>query len=81
MGEIVEVDDKGRITIPVEIRRVVGKRIFKVELTGKGTIILRALEDERLLVKKVAEIKLAGDREKAFVDAATVKDFHGGVKH
>jgi len=81
VGETVEVDDKGRITIPAEIRRIVGKSTFKVELAGKDTIILRALEDKRMLVKKVAEIKLVGNKEKASVDAATVKDLHGGIKH
>ncbi len=81
MGEIVEVDDKGRITIPAEIRRVVGKKAFKVELSGKDMIVLKALEDRRELVKKVADIRLVGNGEKAFVDAATIKDFYGGVKY
>ncbi|MGQ9469335.1 MAG: hypothetical protein ACUVTD_05860 [Nitrososphaerales archaeon] len=81
MGEIVEADSKGRITIPAEIRKVIGKKAFKVELMGKDTLILKALEDRRVLVKKVANIKLMGDKEKAFIDASTIKDFYGGVKY
>lgn len=81
MGEIVEVDSKGRITIPAEIRKVMGKKAFKVELSGSDTIVLRALEDRHALVKKVSNIKLMGDKEKAFVDASTIKDFYGGVKY
>ena len=81
MGETVEADAKGRITIPVEIRRIVGKKAFKVEIAGKDTIVLRALEDRCELVKKIADIRLMGDREKAVVDASAIKDFYGGVKH
>lgn len=80
MGEIVEADAKGRITIPAEIRRIVGKKAFKVEVAGKDTIILRVVEDRRELVKKIASIRLVGDKEKAVVDAAAIKDFYGGIK-
>jgi len=31
--------------------------------------------------KKMAEIKLVGDREKTIIDAATIKDLYGGVKY
>ena len=78
MGEIVNVDEKGRIIIPADVRRAVGKRAFKVEVAGKDTIVLRAVTDRRDLVRKVAGIRLVGDRERASVDAAAVKDFYGG---
>ncbi len=80
VGETVEMDDKGRITIPANIRRIVGRRVFRVELLDKDTIVLRAVEDRRDLVEKILGIRLVGDRERVFVDAATVKDFYGGVK-
>jgi len=80
VGEVVRVDEKGRITIPAEIREVIGKRAFKVELADKDTIILRAFEDRGMLVKKIADIRLVGDKERASIDAATVKDSHGGIK-
>ncbi|MBS7637686.1 hypothetical protein KEJ49_02180 [Candidatus Bathyarchaeota archaeon] len=81
VGERVDMDDKGRITIPFNIRRVVGKRSFRVELFDKDTIILRAFEDRGDLVKKIAGIRLVGDMERASVDAATIKDHYGWVKH
>jgi len=81
VGEIVEMDSKGRVTIPVNIRRIVGKKVFRVELAGKDKIILRAVEDKHELVKKIMNIRLTGDKERAFVDAASVKDFYGGVKY
>jgi len=81
VGETAKLDDKGRITLPAEVRKVIGKKAFRVEIAGKDTILLKALEDRHELVKKVVSIKLTGNREKVFVDAATVKDFYGGVKH
>lgn len=81
MGIIVEMDGRGRVTIPASIRRIVGKRKFRVELVGKDTIMLRAVEDREELVRKIASIKLSGDRERASVDAASVKDYCGGLKY
>jgi len=78
VGEIVNVDEKGRIIIPDEVRRAIGKRTFRVEVAGKDTIVLRAVADRRDLVERVAGIRLAGDRERASVDAAAVKDLYGG---
>lgn len=81
MGETVKIDSKGRITLPASIRKVIGKSAFKVELAGRDTIILRVLENRNELVEKVKKIKLTGDRERAHVDVATVKDYYGGVKY
>ncbi|KPV64802.1 MAG: hypothetical protein AOA65_0769 [Candidatus Bathyarchaeota archaeon BA1] len=75
------MDSKGRITLPIGVRKIVGRSVFKVELAGKDTIILRVFEDRRELVEKVRDIKLVGDKERAHIDAATVKDYYGGVKH
>ena len=80
MGKTVEMDDKGRITIPANIRKAVGKSAFKVEFIGKDTIVLKVLEDRREFAEKIRNIKLVGDRERARVDATTVKDYYGGVK-
>lgn len=80
MGETVKVDSKGRITLPTSVRKIVGKSAFRVELASKDTVILRVLEDRRELVEKVRGIKLVGDEERAHVDAATAKDYYGGVK-
>jgi DNA-binding transcriptional regulator/RsmH inhibitor MraZ len=81
VGETVEMDSKGRVTIPTSIRKVVAKSTFRVELMGKDAIVLRASEGRRDLVEKVKGIKLTGDRERACVDAATVRDYYGGTKH
>ena len=81
VGETVEMDNKGRVTIPANIRKIVGKGKFRVELGGKDTIILKAIGDRHELVKEIASIKLAGDEERVAVDVATVKDFYGGIKH
>lgn len=81
VGETVKIDSKGRITLPISVRKIVGKGVFKVELADKNTIILRVLEDRHELVERVRDIKLMGDKERAHVDAATVKDYYGGVKH
>ncbi|MEM2082390.1 MAG: hypothetical protein QXU06_01630 [Candidatus Bathyarchaeia archaeon] len=80
MGEIVKMDSKGRITIPTSIRRAIGKDTFKVELMGKDAIIIRALENRRELVDRIRGMGLSGDRGRAYVDAARVKDLYGGVK-
>ncbi len=81
MGEVVEMDGKGRVTIPANIRRTLRKNTFRIELAGKDTIILRAVEDKHELLRKILEIKLVGDEGRASVDAASVKDLYGGVKH
>ena len=78
MGETVNLDEKGRIIIPAEVRRVVNKKAFKVEVVDKNTIILKAVEDRSDLVKRVAKIRLEGDKERVNVDAASVKDLFGG---
>ena len=78
MGETVNLDEKGRIIIPAEVRRVVNKKAFKVEVVDKNTIILKAIENRSDLVKRVAKIRLKGDKERVNVDAASVKDLFGG---
>lgn len=80
MGETVEMDDRGRITIPANIRKMLGKTTFRIELIDKNTIILRVAESGQELVKKIQDIKLNGDERRASVDAASVKDFYGGIK-
>lgn len=37
MDSIVELDDKGRVLIPAEIRRAVGSRRFKI--TARGRVV------------------------------------------
>jgi bifunctional DNA-binding transcriptional regulator/antitoxin component of YhaV-PrlF toxin-antitoxin module len=78
VGETVNVDERGRILIPAEIRRKIGNRAFSVEMADKDTIILRAVKDRGALADRVKSISLAGDADRANVDAAAVKDQYGG---
>ncbi len=72
--ETVSVDEKGRILIPVEIRKAMGKKRFRVEMADRDTIILRSAQDRADLVKKIKSIKLRGDPRRASMDAATASD-------
>jgi len=53
----------------------------KMDDKGRVTIVLKVLENRNKLVDKVKALKLAGDKGRAHTDAATVKDFYGGLKH
>ncbi len=78
VGETVSLDEKGRIIIPAEIRKAVGKKAFKVSMADKETIILKAVTDRSELVKQISDIKLTGDKTRSTVDFTSVKDAYGG---
>lgn len=78
VGETSVIDERGRITIPSEIRKTIGRKEFKVELLDKDTIILKAVEPRDDKIRKIQEITLTGDPEKALTDFSTVKDRYGG---
>jgi len=80
MGETASIDERGRITIPSDIRKTIGKKEFKIQLLDKSTIILKAVETQDDHIKRIEKIKLTGDPEKAQIDFSTVKDRYGG-KH
>jgi bifunctional DNA-binding transcriptional regulator/antitoxin component of YhaV-PrlF toxin-antitoxin module len=80
VGETASIDEKGRIIIPAEIRKTIGKRTFNVEIADKDTIILKAVESSGDLVKKIEKIRLTGEKEKASVDFSMVKDKYGGKR-
>ncbi|HIH88807.1 TPA: hypothetical protein HA344_06335 [Candidatus Bathyarchaeota archaeon] len=80
MGEIVNIDEKGRIVIPAEIRKVIGRRKLNVEMTDKDTIILRAATERSDLAKKIKNLRLTGDKTNASVNFSDVKDFYGGKR-
>jgi len=48
---------------------------------GETADKVKVLGNRKDLVKKVKALRLAGDKERAHVDVATVKDFYGGLKH
>jgi bifunctional DNA-binding transcriptional regulator/antitoxin component of YhaV-PrlF toxin-antitoxin module len=80
VGETVNIDERGRVMIPAEIRRIVKNKSFKVETLDKDTIILRAVIERGEVTKKIQALGLSGDRERCRVDAAEVKDYIGGMK-
>ena len=81
MGEIVEMDCKGRITIPSKIRKIVGKTKFRIELMDRDTIILRTVKEKNDVIKKILSLELLGDEERSSIDAASIKDLYGGIKY
>jgi bifunctional DNA-binding transcriptional regulator/antitoxin component of YhaV-PrlF toxin-antitoxin module len=80
VGETASIDERGRITIPSEIRKTVGKKEFNIRLINKDTIILEAVNNPDKLAK-INEIKLKGDENKANQNFSHVKDRYGGKKH
>ncbi|MCX6642525.1 MAG: MraZ N-terminal domain containing protein [Candidatus Bathyarchaeota archaeon] len=78
VGETVSLDEKGRIIIPAEIRKAIGKKTFNVSMADKETIILRAVTDRSEVVKQIDEIKLTGDKTRSSIDFSTAKDAYGG---
>jgi len=80
VGETANRDEKGRIIIPAEIRKVIGKKTFSVSLADKDTIVLRAIGDHRDLARRIADIHLIGEKSRASTDFSDVKDLYGGKR-
>ncbi len=80
VGETASIDERGRIIIPADIRKTIGKKTFSVEIADKDTIILKAVEPKSELVEKIKKIKLTGEKTRTSVDFSSVKDRYGG-KH
>ena len=80
VGETANMDEKGRIIIPAEIRKVIGKKTFSVELADKDTIVLRAMGDHRDLARRIADIHLTGEKSRASTNFSDVKDLYGGKR-
>lgn len=79
MGETVEMDERGRITLPAKTRETLGAKKFRITQVDRGTITLAAIRDlDR--VEAIRKIRLKGDKARSHLDAASVKDQFGGVK-
>jgi|YelNatPaOPRAMG01_1025707.scaffolds.fasta_scaffold11022_9 bifunctional DNA-binding transcriptional regulator/antitoxin component of YhaV-PrlF toxin-antitoxin module len=76
---LVEMDERGRITLPEEVRRRLRGRVFKVELVDPNTVVLR-IADRGDVIKEIEGIKLAGDPRRKSGDASEAKHRYGGVK-
>ena len=80
MGETATIDERGRITIPSDIRKTIGKKEFNIQLLDKDTILLKAVNNQDTL-QQIQKIKLTGNQENKDTDFSTVKDQYGGKKH
>jgi len=61
MGEVIEFDERGRLTIPLEFRHILrGSRVM-VERGDDNTILIRADFDSEALLKNIRAIRLKGD--------------------
>lgn len=80
MGEVVEVDERGRLTIPSELRQVLRGPRVRVERGDDNTILIRPEFDSEAVLKDIRAIRLRGERRRARYDAASVKDRYGSVK-
>jgi bifunctional DNA-binding transcriptional regulator/antitoxin component of YhaV-PrlF toxin-antitoxin module len=78
MDKKTTMDEKGRITIPSDIRKTIGKKHFKVELQDRDTIILKVINTQNDFIEKIKEIKLKGDPERKDTDFSTIKDHYYG---
>jgi AbrB family looped-hinge helix DNA binding protein len=77
---IVEVDERGRVTIPAHIRRTLKAKKFLVGVK-EDAIELRPVYDERLeALKRFSEIKPVGDPGFLNLNAAEAKHRVGGKK-
>jgi len=73
VGEVVEMDSKGRVTIPASIRGALKSRRLLVILKG-GVVELRPVMDEKLeALREFSEVKLVGDPRLLRIDASEAK--------
>ena len=80
MGEVVELDERGRLTIPLEFRRILRGSRVRVERGDENTILIRPDFDSEVVLKNIRAIRLRGDRRRAKYDASSARDKYGGVK-
>jgi len=80
VGYITEMDRKGRVTIPAELRNAIRSKAFKVELLGRDAIMLRVAVDRRKVIEGIEKIRLTGDKKRAHDDFACIRDEFGGIK-
>ena len=76
---IVEMDERGRITLPSEIRRLLRGKVFEVELVDPNTVILR-IASRSDVIREIESIKLTGDPRRKGGDASKAKHRYGGEK-
>lgn len=53
MGEVVELDERGRLTIPSELRQMLRGRRVRVERADDNTILIRSELDSEAVLKSI----------------------------
>ncbi len=76
----MELDERGRLTIPLELRLMLHGPRVRVERGENNTLVIRPEIDSEGVLKKISAIRLRGERRRAKYDASSVKDRYGGVK-
>jgi len=80
MGEVIELDERGRLTIPLQFRRILRGSRVRVERGDDNTILIRADFDSEAVLRHMRAIRLRGDKRRAKYDASSARDRYGGVK-
>lgn len=76
----VEIDERGRITIPSELRRRLRSTRVRVEAAGDDTLVIMPDLDADAVLKRIRDLRLSGDKRRSRYDASIAKDVYGGVK-
>lgn len=76
---LIEMDERGRVTLPAEVRKLLKGRVFAVEVMNPYTVVLRVASREDV-VREIEGIKLKGDPQRRGGDASRAKHRYGGVK-
>jgi len=76
---LVEMDERGRVTLPAEVRKLLRGRVFTVEFVNPYTLVLRVASREDF-AREIESIKLRGDLRRRGGDASKAKHRYGGVK-
>jgi DNA-binding transcriptional regulator/RsmH inhibitor MraZ len=80
MGDVVELDERGRLTIPSDLRQMLRGPRVRIERGDDNSLVIRPELDSERVLKGIRDIRLRGERNKAKYDASAVKDKYGGVK-
>lgn len=76
----VEIDERGRITIPSELRKRLRSTRVRVETAGDDALVLRPELDADAVLRRIRNFPLSGDKRRSRCDASVAKDLYGGIK-
>ncbi len=76
----MELDERGRITIPSALRQSLRGSKLRIERAEDGVIVIRPEFGAQDLLGRIRALSLSGDKRRARCDAALVKERYGGFK-